>query len=184
MDPELLDHHWPLPCRSAVDRTTWGSDRSSPWPQLPKRRRCPSSTPCPPCTCPVPTARRASSKDRRLSRGRAPQRSSAPPTVSPRHSLQSKPLRSATAAKSEFSREQCKLSRVHDPNQLLLNLILISPHLFLSGWYSDLRTSFCLPMRKEPWRNSAARTAWPPSTTKKMQLTTACPPPPKPHRKR
>lgn len=38
-------------------------------------------------------------------------------------------------------------------------------HFFpFSGWYSDLRMSFCLRMQKGSWRNSAARTVWPPST--------------------
>lgn len=41
--------------------------------------------------------------------------------------------------------------------------------LFLSGWFCEPRMSFCLPTGKVIWKNSAARTAWPPSTAKKMK---------------
>lgn len=115
VDQESLHHRWPH-C-SVIDRRTWGSARSSLWPQLLKH--CPSSAPRR-CTCPVPIARRAWWKDRQRSRGRAPQHSSAPLPASPHLSLQSKESqRPATTAKSELTK-----NKVTFPYQWLLRELI------------------------------------------------------------
>lgn len=161
----------------SVIRRIWESARSTPWRRLQKRARCPSSTPQL-CTCPVPTARRAWRRDRRLSKGKALQHSSAPPSASPRLSLQSEEsLRSATTAKSKRVQTY---GRFYDYISELVSKFMTSST--FSGWYYGLRTSFWLQMLKDSWRSSAARTAWRPSTTRKTPPATwkLLPPPPLP----